>query len=680
MAILALQSIVPFLLALAITGGHSVNSVAPGPSSTDDLPTAKNGTLGSASPTASPSTSNRTYVWNATLSSAIKTPTPYEKPQDPYKSTVGKVLRNKEVCGPINDTQAQLLWNAAGQVGTAPTNFSNLLTTIVNTTVWAYPLLSVVSAAAPLMGNAAAFAPPPKLATVYLGTPSRHQHLVGSQHSCKPHIRPRAYPLLSVVSAAAPLMGNAAALRLPPKLATVYLGTPSRHQHLVGSQHSCNHTSDSVVAPNSDTLYSVGFLDLSGGPLLVNIPEYKGPYFGVQALDAYTNVPIIIDSLNTPSGGRFVFALENYTGPPIPKDLKVLYFPTPLVWIIQRIFATNNATDLAAAQTFLQNTTFTPLFPDNYTLPTAQTNLVREALHGVFNPTLPGEGNVSVWWGLLANATELNPPITPAEQKILDTYLATTGVSKNGSNIAGLPPATKLALNLGLAAGLQCIEWHSLDNPQYRVSSSTGWSAPVGIVKVDDTVGPNKNRTLVGGFYTDLNLRSVVARIGLGANAPKTAVYYTPQFAVSDPSKPVTEETKLPLDGSKYNYTLTFPTFPNVSGFWSLTVYKNESILFFGDTPYNKANGTYRYNINEATPGVDFKGGKDFTLYLSATPPPEGSAVYKNWIPIGNVPDSKFIAYLRYYGPEAAAENGTYAPPALVAHKGTWGEPRTSTI
>eukprot|EP00884_Botryococcus_braunii_P005108 jgi/Botrbrau1/14599/Bobra.242_2s0009.1 len=646
MASLDLQWAVPFLLALAITGefldifkrailmpmfrplSSKQMMHAQSPSSSYALPAVGDNSQSLDGAQCTDALNNTEYSQIFFVSETLKASQnshALREAQDPYKSIVGKVLQNKEVCGPINDTQAQLLWNIAGGFGIAPANYGNLLTTIRNTTLWAYSLQSVVSAAASITGQAAASAPPSKAGNIVPGDP--------------------------------PLAINT----------------------LWALDTLANYSIDLIVAPNADTLYAVGFLDLSGGPLLVNIPDSKGRYFVVQTLDAYSNVPIVIDSLNTPKGGRFVFALENYKGPPIPKDYEVLYFPTPLVWIVQRIFVTNNATDIAAAQTLQANTTFTPLFPDNYTLPTAQANLARDALHGVFNPSLRTDENVSVWWGLLGPASELNPPITRAEQTILDTYLVTTGVSKNASNIAGLPLATQVALNLGLAAGLQCIEWQSLNESQYHVTTSTGWSAPNAIVKLNDTAGPNKNQKLVGGYYTDLNLRNVVARLVLGANAPKTAVYYISQYAVSDPSKPVTEKTMLPLDGSKYNYTMTFPTFPNVSGFWSVSVYKDGSFLFFGDTPYNKANGTYRYNINQATPGVDFNGGKNFTLYLSATPPPEGSAVYKNWIPIGKVPDSKFASYLRLYGPDAAAQNGTYAPPALVAHKGTWGEPRTST-
>jgi hypothetical protein len=104
-------------------------------------------------------------------------------------------------------------------------------------------------------------------------------------------------------------------------------------------------------------------------------------------------------------------------------------------------------------------------------------------------------------------------------------------------------------------------------------------------------------------------------------------------------------------------------------------VYKNGDRLFFPDALYNKANNTDRYNINDRTQGVDVNGGNNFTIYLSTTQPPVGSKVYKNWIPIGKVPDSIFVIVIRLYGADEAILNGTSYIPPVIAHKGTWGEP-----
>lgn len=49
-----------------------------------------------------------------------------------------------------------------------------------------------------------------------------------------------------------------------------------------------------MVAPNSDTLYTYGFFDLSGGPLVLTIPNGKGRFHVQQLLDAYSNIPVTI--------------------------------------------------------------------------------------------------------------------------------------------------------------------------------------------------------------------------------------------------------------------------------------------------------------------------------------------------------------------------------------------------
>jgi hypothetical protein len=51
-----------------------------------------------------------------------------------------------------------------------------------------------------------------------------------------------------------------------------------------------------VVAPNADTLYLVGYLDLSGGPLVISVPDSKGRYWVLQFLDAYTNNPLSLSA------------------------------------------------------------------------------------------------------------------------------------------------------------------------------------------------------------------------------------------------------------------------------------------------------------------------------------------------------------------------------------------------
>ena len=59
-----------------------------------------------------------------------------------------------------------------------------------------------------------------------------------------------------------------------------------------------NYTITAVVSPNADTLYSVAWLDLTSGPLVIGVPDMQGRFYVLEFLDAYTNVPLTIGSVS----------------------------------------------------------------------------------------------------------------------------------------------------------------------------------------------------------------------------------------------------------------------------------------------------------------------------------------------------------------------------------------------
>jgi len=46
---------------------------------------------------------------------------------------------------------------------------------------------------------------------------------------------------------------------------------------------------DRFVSINNDTLYSIAQVDVSGGPLLLRVPDTGGRYYVMQFVDAWTN-------------------------------------------------------------------------------------------------------------------------------------------------------------------------------------------------------------------------------------------------------------------------------------------------------------------------------------------------------------------------------------------------------
>jgi hypothetical protein len=115
-----------------------------------------------------------------------------------------------------------------------------------------------------------------------------------------------------------------------------------------------------------------------------------------------------------------------------------------------------------------------------------------------------------------------------------------------------------------------------------------------------------------------------------------------------------------PLDGSKHNYTLTFPAgqFPPVNAFWSVTMYD-------GKTQFLIKNPINRYLINSPMlPSMKLNDDGSLTLYIQKDSP--GADKEANWLP---APDGPIYLVMRLYWPK------TEAPSILPAGEGTWKPP-----
>jgi hypothetical protein len=154
-----------------------------------------------------------------------------------------------------------------------------------------------------------------------------------------------------------------------------------------------------------------------------------------------------------------------------------------------------------------------------------------------------------------------------------------------------------------------------------------------------------------GAFYSgDWLKRAAAAKGGIYGNDSIEAMY---PMAHTD----ATGET---LDGSKHNYTLTFPAgqLPPVNAFWSVTMYDGNTQLLI-ENPIN------RYLINSPTlPGMDKNADGSLTLYIQKDSP--GKAKEANWLPAPNGP---IYLVMRLYWPK------TEAPSILPAGEGSWSPP-----
>jgi len=121
-----------------------------------------------------------------------------------------------------------------------------------------------------------------------------------------------------------------------------------------------------------------------------------------------------------------------------------------------------------------------------------------------------------------------------------------------------------------------------------------------------------------------------------------------------------------PLDGSKHNYTLTFPDgqFPPVNAFWSVTMYDGKTQLLI-------KNLINRYIINSPMlPNMKKNADGSLTLYIQKDSP--GADKKSNWLP---APNDLIYLVMRLYWPKTEPPSilppgeGTWKPPGLVKAK-----------
>jgi hypothetical protein len=151
-------------------------------------------------------------------------------------------------------------------------------------------------------------------------------------------------------------------------------------------------------------------------------------------------------------------------------------------------------------------------------------------------------------------------------------------------------------------------------------------------------------------FNGDWLKRAAGAKAGIYGNDAVEAAYPLGKFDSED----------RPLDGSKHNYTLTFPAgqLPPVNAFWSVTMYDGKTQLLI-ENPIN------RYLINSPMLSTLKKNADgSLTLYIQHKSP--GADKESNWLPAPNGP---IYTAMRLYWPK------TEAPSVLPVGKGKWQPP-----
>jgi hypothetical protein len=381
-----------------------------------------------------------------------------------------------------------------------------------------------------------------------------------------------------------------------------------------------------IVTPNSDTPYSLIWLDLRAEPMVLSVPAVeKSRYYSVMLCDGNTfNYGYIGSRATGNDAGDYMVAGPDWKGETPPG--------------IKKVFHSTTQFSLAAYRTQL------------------------------FNPAdMPNVVKVQSGYKVQPVSAYLKQPAPPAAPAInfpkINKELVKTNFSDYLDFSLQFAPAgpeeiatrEKLA-RLGIGAGKK-FDFNSL-SPDQKAAVVEGMKA--GEAEVEDgvkNIGKEINgwhiSSITGDrafFNGDWLKRAEAAKAGIYGNDAVEAMY---PLAIALPDGE-------PLDGSKHSYTLTFPDgqFPPVNAFWSVTMYD-------GKTQFLIKNPINRYLINSPMlPNMKKNADGSLTLYIQKDSP--GKNKESNWLP---APNDLIYLVMRLYWPK------TEPPSILPAGEGTWKPP-----
>lgn len=365
-----------------------------------------------------------------------------------------------------------------------------------------------------------------------------------------------------------------------------------------------DHKARAVTTPNNDTFYSTAQVDLSKGPVTINVPATGDRYFSLALMDAYTNNFAILGTRTTgPDGGTFslVGPTDAAEGPNVVRS------PTNHVWALARILVDgpHDADGAKAVQHGLsmQGPAVTPPGPFAH----------RGAPWAEYFETA-------------AQLMALNPP--QVEDRAILAGIAPLGLADFDATRFSAEEVA--AIEAGVAEARIAARKGGLSGAGF----TDGWSYP---------------SARLGDFAQDYGLRASVAVSGLAALPPAEAMYMRAEGDLKGAL----------FDGNKA-WRLHFPADGHlpVNSFWSLSLYEAtpDGQFFFTDNPLA------RYAIGDRTQGLVTGADGSLDIWIGHADP--GGERTANWLP---APAGPFALFMRAYLPKTQLLEGGYRLPPVVA-------------
>ena len=385
-----------------------------------------------------------------------------------------------------------------------------------------------------------------------------------------------------------------------------------------------------VITPNSDTPYSLLWMDLRAEPIVLSVPAVDPKrYYSVMLCDGNTYNYGYIGSRTTGSeAGDYVVIGPDWRGP-IPPGIK-------------KVFRSSTQLSAAAYRTQLFN-------PDDVeNVRNVQAGYKVQALSAYLKqpatvaataidfPKIDKELAKTNFFEFLDFALQFAP--AQENEKEIRAQLARIGIGPGKTmSFKELSPEHKLEIALGMKEGDRKVE-EAVANAGKEIN---GW-------RVSSMFGDS------AFFNGDWLKRAAGAKAGIYGNDAEEATYPMTR----------TDSDGQMLDGSRHDYTLTFPPGqqPPVNAFWSVTMYDGKTQLLI-ENPIN------RYLIN--SPMLPRLKNVDGSLTIHIQNKSPGAEEESNWLPAPNGP---IYLAMRLYWPK------TEPPSILPVGQGTWQPPGVKRV
>ncbi|WP_374527062.1 DUF1254 domain-containing protein [Novosphingobium sp.] len=360
-------------------------------------------------------------------------------------------------------------------------------------------------------------------------------------------------------------------------------------------------TQGQLRAANADTLYLNAWIDLSRGPVLVEVPQMDRRYYTLAFMDLYAR-PYHLGT-RTNGGKAARYALVGPSGGTVPDGYTPFRLPTDTAWMLGRILV-SGPDDAGEAQRI------------------AHSIVMRGPAGAPVTDAAPLRPFDNLAYFELLNQALRSVPAKPGEEALMATFDAAGFGPASRFDPAALSPAQALGLGCALRIGPQVLAKRGF-RPA-RIQNGWMWSGAM--------ANPGN----------DFLLRAEVARGGY-VNAPEESIY----------PAAITDNRGETLNGERqYRIRFAKGALPPVDAFWSITAYDRA-------TSQLVENPIHRYNIGDRTKGLKYDKDGSLTLYLSATKPKQGAS---NWLP---VPPGTFHVVIRMYLPRPQVLDGQYELPAI---------------